>query len=192
MLYVFVFLDPIIDDLDELCDIENFVSREEWGAKDPTMPLTPQTNFNYLIVHSTTYLGQGSVQSNGECPSFEVCKNFIRQAQEVHMERGFYDIGYNYLIDMDGNIYEGRGLKVEGAHTYRYNCDSYGVAFIGRFDDNSPSNEAISAFSKLRQVRKYLFMDVLVHYLAISLYSLLKNLVYAKEWSGFILQTCWL
>ena len=77
-------------------------------------------------------------------------------------DKGYSDVGYNYFIDMDGTIYEGRGLRVEGGHTHRYNCDAYGVAFLGNFVDKSPSNaaiSAISAFSKLRDVSNSIFIN---------------------------------
>lgn len=42
----------------------------------------------------------------------------VRQIQTFHIEsRGWFDIGYNFLIGGDGAAYEGRGWKTEGAHT---------------------------------------------------------------------------
>jgi len=47
--------------------------------------------------------------------------------------RGWGDIGYNYVIDPLGNVYEGRygGDKVVGAHAKCYNNGSMGIAIIG-------------------------------------------------------------
>lgn len=54
--------------------------------------------------------------------------------------REWDDIGYNFLIGEDGNVYEGRGWGVKGAHFPAYNPRSLGICFIGSFDSKSQSN----------------------------------------------------
>lgn len=49
------------------------------------------------------------------------------------------DIGYNFLIGGDGNVYEGRGFDKVGAHTFGYNRKSIGIAFVGCFMKMLPS-----------------------------------------------------
>lgn len=39
----------------------------------------------------------------------------------------------SFLIGEDGRVYEGRGWRTEGAHTYGYNDLALGIAFIGDF-----------------------------------------------------------
>lgn len=53
--------------------------------------------------------------------------------QKLHLGRdfNFADIGYNFMIGGDGNIYEGRGWHKQGAHTSGYNRGSIGIAYIG-------------------------------------------------------------
>lgn len=55
-----------------------------------------------------------------------------------------WDIGYNFLIGNDGNVYEGAGWHKVGAHTYGYNKKSIGIGFIGDFSDELPSEEALN------------------------------------------------
>ncbi|XP_052799959.1 MAM and LDL-receptor class A domain-containing protein 1-like [Mya arenaria] len=55
------------------------------------------------------------------------------------------DIGYSFLIGGDGNVYEGRGWKFVGAHTYGYNRVSSAAAFIGNFTSLLPNAKAIKA-----------------------------------------------
>lgn len=59
--------------------------------------------------------------------------------------RGWGDIGYNYIIDPLGNVYEGRygGDKVVGAHAQCYNNGSLGVAIIGNYEDNQIPEPAL-------------------------------------------------
>lgn len=61
----------------------------------------------------------------------------------------FSDIAYNFLIGGDGNVYEGRGWKDQGAHTSGYNRGSIGVAFIGNFVSKIPNETLIQAGFKL-------------------------------------------
>lgn len=43
------------------------------------------------------------------------------------------DIGYQFLVGEDGNIYEGRGWDKHGAHSTPYNSKSIGICMIGNF-----------------------------------------------------------
>ena len=61
------------------------------------------------------------------------------------------DIGYNFLIGGDGNIYEGRGFGTKGAHSPCYHQYAYGIAFIGNFCRQMPESKALQAYEKLMQ-----------------------------------------
>ena len=51
-----------------------------------------------------------------------------------HKARGFNDIGYHYVVDLDGTIEPGRDVTIAGAHTTGHNADSIGVCYIGGAD----------------------------------------------------------
>lgn len=51
-----------------------------------------------------------------------------------HKERGFTDIGYHYVIRLDGTIEQGRPLEQIGAHCKNHNRNSIGVCYIGGLD----------------------------------------------------------
>lgn len=70
----------------------------------------------------------------------------VRHIQSFHIEsRGWWDIGYNFLVAGDGNAYMGRGWNKEGAHTYGYNTKSIGISFIGTFTNVKPPPQQIAA-----------------------------------------------
>lgn len=55
--------------------------------------------------------------------------------QRLHMrQRGWADIGYHFLVDGLGELYEGRRLNIRGAHTGGFNTGSVGVCLLGNFD----------------------------------------------------------
>ncbi|MBU1017716.1 N-acetylmuramoyl-L-alanine amidase [Patescibacteria group bacterium] len=65
--------------------------------------------------------------------------------------RGWGDIGYNYIIDPLGNVYQGRygGERVIGAHAQCYNNGSIGISVIGNYSDKSISEPAFNALVAL-------------------------------------------
>lgn len=79
-------------------------------------------------------------------------KSMIRAIYRYHtVSRGWGDIGYNYIIDPLGNIYEGRygGDKVIGAHAMCYNNGSLGIAMIGNYQDDEVPEPALQALISL-------------------------------------------
>ena len=48
-----------------------------------------------------------------------------------HKQRGFNDIGYHYIIDLDGTIEQGRPIEQAGAHCTGHNRNSIGICYIG-------------------------------------------------------------
>ena len=51
-----------------------------------------------------------------------------------HLKRGFKDIGYHYVIDLDGKIEVGRPEEKVGAHVSGHNTNSIGICYIGGLD----------------------------------------------------------
>ena len=63
----------------------------------------------------------------------------VKSTHNLHIERfKWAGIGYNYFIENNGDIFEGRGMYV-GAHARNYNRDSIGIALAGNFDENLPT-----------------------------------------------------
>ncbi|TPP66324.1 Peptidoglycan recognition protein 5 [Fasciola gigantica] len=96
----------------------HIISRREWGAALTRRLFSKITKpVPHVILHHTE---QPTLCSG------DSCKNSIRAIQKYHFSRGYSDIGYSFLIGTDGQIYEGRGWGVVGAHTYGYNRNGYG------------------------------------------------------------------
>lgn len=75
----------------------------------------------------------------------------IRSIYYYHaITRGWGDIGYNYIMDQDGNIYEGRagGAMVIGGHAGIGNNGSIGIAVLGNFEEKEPPKKVIAALAK--------------------------------------------
>lgn len=55
----------------------------------------------------------------------------VADIRRWHLKRGFNDIGYHYLIHIDGTIEEGRPLNKQGAHCSGENRGSIGICYVG-------------------------------------------------------------
>lgn len=74
------------------------------------------------------------------------CSQEMRIIQNFHMTKASYDdIAYNYLVGNDGNVYEGRGCKYQGAIARGVNAGSINIAFMGVFNKDLPSQAALDA-----------------------------------------------
>jgi len=79
-------------------------------------------------------------------------KATIRAIYQYHaVMRGWGDIGYNFLIDQQGKVYEGRygGKGVVGGHTLGYNYGSIGIAILGTYQDHTISDVTRTALLAL-------------------------------------------
>ena len=45
--------------------------------------------------------------------------------------RGWSDIGYHYVVYLDGTVHEGRNVDISGAHCVDHNAHSIGIAYVG-------------------------------------------------------------
>ena len=55
----------------------------------------------------------------------------VADIRRWHLKRGFNDIGYHYLIHIDGTIEEGRPINKQGAHCSGQNRGSIGLCYVG-------------------------------------------------------------
>jgi hypothetical protein len=126
-------------------------TRAQWGADESlrrnACPEGPDYSSTIKIgfVHHTD---TSNNYSSADVPSI------IRSIYAYHVKgNGWCDIGYNFLIDRFGRIWEGRygGINkaVIGAHTGGFNTDSFGVAAIGTYTTTQPSSAMLSAYERL-------------------------------------------
>jgi hypothetical protein len=135
-------------------------SRGQWGADESLRSGGPRfAQVRKLVVHHTA--GSNSYASTAEAESQ------LRAILRYHtVTRGWSDIGYNFLIDKFGNVYEGRwsrrypsgvypsgddvnGDGVVGAHTGGWNTGSLGVAMMGTHTDRDITAAARRSLERL-------------------------------------------
>lgn len=118
-------------------------SRAQWGADERVREQTPPS---YAEVHG------GFVHHTVNANDYTAAEvpGIIRSIYAYHVKsRGWRDIGYNFLIDKFGRIWEGRyggvDRAVVGAHTENYNDYGFGVSAIGNFEIAKPGSAIVQA-----------------------------------------------
>lgn len=122
------------------------VTRAEWGANESWRRADPSyADVKMAFIHHTV---NANDYTAAQAPSL------VRAIYYYHaVTCGYNDIGYNFLIDRFGTIYEGRygGIDrgVIGAQTLGFNTGSTGIALIGTFTSVAPSPAAVASLEQL-------------------------------------------
>jgi hypothetical protein len=122
-------------------------SRQQWGADES---IRGKSSLHYGDVHAgfVHHTVNANDYTRAEVPGI------LRSIYAYHVKsRGWSDIGYNYLVDRFGRIWEGRyggvDRDVVGAHTLGYNDDSFAASAIGNYQIAKPSKAMIQAYATL-------------------------------------------
>ena len=83
----------------------------------------PKRSINSIIIHCSA-----------SPPSMDIGASTIRQ---WHKKRGFNDIGYHYVIKLNGHIEVGRPIDKAGAHAINFNKNSIGICYIGGVNEKN-------------------------------------------------------
>lgn len=71
------------------------------------------------------------------CTATQEGKDYnVATIKKWHRQRGFSDIGYHYLIRLNGTIEKGRPIEQIGAHVKGQNAYSIGISYVGGVDKN--------------------------------------------------------
>lgn len=123
------------------------VTRGGWGADESLR----EKGFVYTDKVDAAFVHHSATGNNYTCAQ---APSVIRGIYRYHTESmGWRDIGYNFLVDKCGTIYEGRAggvaNPVMGAHTLGFNSNTAGVAVLGTFDSTNPPAVAVTGVAQL-------------------------------------------
>lgn len=134
-------------DIESDPDIPVIFSRSYWGADESLMtwPVEYAKVRKFIIHHTASTTLAPDTDGTGQY------KSMVQNIYRFHASSktwsdgsgteytGFGDVGYNYLIDPEGNIYEGRkgGNGAVGGHVTSYNSGTVGISIIGNYQDGA-------------------------------------------------------
>lgn len=120
------------------------VTRKQWGATPWENPVTrvAMTEKRYFLVHY--HGGKPAAQRGVYVP---------RNVERIHLDNGWSGVGYNFMVDLDGIVYEGRGWDGVGAQCPGRNRDGVGV-YVAVGGDQQPTQAALRSVKALRDELK--------------------------------------
>ena len=123
------------------------ISRLSWGANEAIRrgPVLYAPSLQYAVVHHTA--GSNSYTAAQSAA-------IVRGIEIYHVQgNGWNDIGYNFLVDKYGQVFEGRyggvDRNVVGAHAEGFNTGSTGIAVLGTYGSAAPPAAARTALANL-------------------------------------------
>ena len=131
------------------------ITRTDWGCPEgESAPLAPpdgnpNTPVTNLIVHHTLL---GTRPKNPNDYKTWVLNIWKEQYYRVNLDGSIWgDVGYNLLIDPQGNVYEGRagGVDAKGFHFSCHNSHTTGIALLGDFTTSLPTTKALTALKQV-------------------------------------------
>ena len=140
---------PLLNHRVALVDSPSILSRASWNANERIVRADPYyaDALNLALVHHTAGGTPANPDESGA---------IVKGIQRYHVTgNGWNDIGYNFLVDPFGQIFEGRGggidRNVVGAHARGFNTGAVGVAILGdyRGSEGTPTDQAIAGLSEL-------------------------------------------
>jgi hypothetical protein len=115
-------------------------SRVAWGAKASRAP-----NLKIRPTHVTVHHTAGHKRH-------ELAQSLsgMRGIQEFHQDdRGWGDIGYHFVLDGEGRIFEGRHADIMGAHAGGANKDNVGISLMGNYNNDAVSEGQKTSLRRL-------------------------------------------
>ncbi len=122
-------------------------SRAQWGADES---MRDKSSLHYYEVHAgfVHHTVNANNYTRAQVPAL------LRGIYAYHTRtRGWSDVGYNFLVDRFGRIWEGRyggvDRPVVGAHTLGYNDYAFAMSAIGNYETARPSEAVLKAYGRL-------------------------------------------
>lgn len=118
------------------------LARSRWSGGDPVPSMMDRmTTPQWITVHHD---GMDPFYSTDEGSS----KARLESIRRAHRGKGWGDIGYHYIVDRNGRLWEGRPIAWQGAHVKDCNPGNIGVMCMGNFDRQAPSQAQIATLNR--------------------------------------------
>jgi hypothetical protein len=121
------------------------VSRREWASAPPNLSLiNPMNGVDRITVHHDG-MPPVSLRSKKDVANRLELIRSVHTGNSDDSGRHWADIGYHYIIDPQGRVWEGRPVRYQGAHVKQNNEHNLGIMVLGNFDEQTPTSDALTA-----------------------------------------------
>ncbi len=120
--------------------------RSAWTSRGPARPreINPMNGVSRITIHHDGMDAFLSTSQSDAARRLEM----IRSAHINRRPQPFADIGYHYVIDPAGRVWEGRSVRYQGAHVQDHNEHNLGIMVMGNFDLHRPTPAATNALDR--------------------------------------------
>jgi len=166
----------------------NVLPRSRWTRESPNLSLSnPMGSISRITIHHD---GMPPVTLRSER---DVAAR-IEAIRQSHVRRGWADIGYHYVVDPQGRIWQARPRSLQGAHVKYNNEHNLGVLVLGNFMEQYPTQQALAALDAFVVANMHRFrvpMNSLYTHQELAATAcpgthLQSHMVQAREWRGSI------
>lgn len=122
--------------------------RSAWTSQGPAARnLNPMGRVSRMTVHHEGWKPVWFADQRSTAERLDLIR-------ESHRGRGWADIGYHYIIDRAGMVWEGRDIRYQGAHVRNQNEENLAIMLLGNFDLQRPSDaQYVKLIDTLRVLR---------------------------------------
>jgi hypothetical protein len=134
--------------------VAGVIPRSAWtNAGVITSRCNPMNGVKRITIHH-------SAIDNTELRSADDVKRRLASIRNDHVNRRpepFADIGYHYIIDPQGRVWEGRSTRWQGAHVADRNENNLGIMLLGDFTRQRPASSQLNSLDSFvaQQMRRY-------------------------------------
>lgn len=113
---------------------DGIVGAKTWAAINTADNYWTKRKITEIIVHC-------SATKEGQAVS-------VADIRKWHLQRGFADIGYHFVVYADGSLHNGRPINKAGAHCVGHNANSIGICYVGGLDAKGKPKDTRTAAQK--------------------------------------------
>ena len=116
---------------------QQIISVQQWGGSLANNSLAKKHSITHITLHH-----QGEPFPKGKDPI-----QYLRNLQNwSRTEKKWIDIPYHFIIDLDGNIYEGRNINYAGDTNTEYDPAGHAlIEVVGNFEEVEPNQKQLDA-----------------------------------------------
>jgi hypothetical protein len=124
------------------------IPRSRWAKGGPDMgDINPMLPVKSITIHHEGW--EPFMATDPDETAYRIER--VRVGHRNAKGGGYADIGYHFIIDREGRVWEGRSLRYQGAHVKNRNEGNIGVMCLGNFEEQNPTERQLAGLT--RQVK---------------------------------------
>ncbi len=137
---------------------EGVIARTQWTSAKPDLRYKkPMNGVQRITIHHSALNSTNLLSKDSVARQLEGIRRTHTARTDGANGSHWIDIGYHYIIDPAGRIWEGRPVAIEGAHVSDTNPHNLGIMLMGNFSQHRPTAAALGSLDNFvaSQMRRY-------------------------------------